>query len=115
MSYFELNNVILRLAKPFDGDKRLRSLMCDLTTSRQWSRLEKVLSTPQDYRSQFLKNFQDHYNDEVNVAMDSAMPWEASPVMLSLVTAISSTHKLYAIGNLPRGVLDETKNLNEAL
>jgi len=47
--------------------------------------------------------------------MDAAMSWEASPVMLSSVTAISCTTKFYAIANLPKGLLDETKDSNKAL
>ena len=105
---FELNRVFLMSPDASDVDKRAREIRYDVITSRAWCEFEKGLIVLDECRTQILATF-DFSEKEVEEALASAMSWRVSPEMLFLATELSSTHNVYAIGNVPQPAFDGLK------
>ena len=105
---FELNDVFLLSPEDSQVDKRTKGIRYDVITSLAWSRFEKGLIDFEECRRQILAKF-DFSQDEVADAVESAVSWRVSPWMLALAAELESSHTIYAVGNLPRPVLDGLK------
>lgn len=107
---FKLNDVLLLSPDAFDVDKRTKGIRYDVITSWAWSEFEKGLIDLDECRIQILARF-DLSGREVADAIASAMSWRVLPEMLALAHDLSSTHSIYAVGNLPQPVCGELKEL----
>ena len=105
---FELNGVFLLPPDALHVDKRTKGIRYDFITSFAWCEFEKGLIDLEECRVQILATF-DFSEKEVADAIASAMSWRVSPEMLVLARELSSTHNIYAVGNLPQPVIDGLK------
>ena len=108
---FELNGVFLLSPDALDTDKRTRDVRYDVITSFAWCEFEKGLIDLNECRTQILTTL-DFSEKEVADAIASAVSWRVSPEMRFLAQSLSSTHNIYAVGNLPQPVSD---GLNESI
>ena len=102
---FELNGVFLLSPDALHVDK---GIQYDVITSFAWCEFEKGLIDLDECRVQILATF-DFSEKEVADAIASAMSWRVSPEMMVLARELSSTHNIYAIGNLPQPVTNDLK------
>lgn len=113
---FELNNVFLRNSKEVKNDKRLKEVKYDVITSLPWSKFEKGLISQEECRAQLLGNQEfDSSEEDITIAMQSAMSWQPSPEMLTVAAELRGSHNIYAVGNLPQPVVDALKESTNSL
>ena len=105
---FELNGVFLLSPDAVDEDKRAKEIRYDVITSLAWCEFEKGLIVLDECRTQIRARF-DLSEKEIEDAIASAMSCRVSPEMLFLATELSSTHNVYAIGNLPQPAFEGLK------
>ena len=99
--------MFLQCSNEIRDNRRLKDIKYDTVTSLPWSKFERGLIGEEDCRAQIFENPEfDFSEEEVGIAMESAMSWQPSPEMLSLAAKLQGSHEIYAVGNLPQPVVD---------